>query len=149
MDMLGNGVCETACSRRECNWDYRDCECDHVLDTCEGMSNDGSDVDTSYDNNLERCWLIRPKARASRIHLHWTRFDTEKGFDRVLVYDGNSQLDPPLHPNGGFSGQLRENPERFPPDIASSSGELLVRFVTDRSQSRENGFAFSWTCEGT
>ena len=73
--MLGNGVCESACSRSECNWDYRDCECERVLDTCEGVSGDGSDSDTSYDNNVNQCWLIQPKARASRIHLHWTRFD--------------------------------------------------------------------------
>ena len=38
---------------------------------------------------------------------------------------------------------------RFPPDVLSTSGEMLIRFKTDRTTATESGFAFSWTCNAT
>ena len=73
--MVECGTC--GCAVPACNWVYRDCECDTVLDSCDGSSDDGSESDASYDDNLNRCWLIRPKARASKISFEFTRFDTE------------------------------------------------------------------------
>ena len=149
MTKLGNGECDTACSRAECNWDYRDCECANVLDECSGARTDGSEMSTHYNDNTDLCWLIRPKRqqalvggtmRASRVHLSWTRFDTEALYDKVFVHDGKSELDPILNP-GGYSGSA------LPPAVSSTGGELMIRFVADLSNANERGFRFKWECD--
>ena len=124
-DQLGNGICEPNCARAECNWDYRDCECANVLDTCEGSETDGSDRKVEYAANTRKCWLIRPKRANTRVTLSWERFNTELEYDHVIVYDGKSELDPKLSPSNGFSGSS------LPADVTSSGGEMLIQFMSD------------------
>ena len=64
------------------------------------------------------------------MRLHFTSFDTESGYDKVLVYDGNDATAPLLHT---FSGSSR------PIDVFSSGNTVFVSFVTD-SSTREDGF---------
>ena len=62
------------------------------------------------------------------VRLHFTSFDTESGYDKVRVYDGNDASDPLLHT---FSGSYR------PSDIFSSGNTIFVSFVTDPGTTKD------------
>lgn len=128
-----------------CNWDFRDCECDVVIDSCYGSLTDGSIAAASYEDNVRKCWLIRPKPYASQIMLYFNRFDVETSYDHVDVYDGDSEWDPQLSPPGGFTGK-REDWSKIGVSrtVVSTGGQMLIHFRSDSSDSTDSGFDFTW-----
>jgi hypothetical protein len=87
-----------------------------------GSFEDGSGTN-NYTNNSDCLWLIQPSG-ASNITLNFSSFNTESNCDFVRIYDGSSTSDPLL---GEFSGSS------IPSSITSTSGNMLVNFITDGS----------------
>ena len=67
--------------------------------------------------------------------LHFTSFNTESGYDKVRVYDGNYTTAPLLHT---FSGTSR------PSDVSSSGNTVFVSFVTDGGVTKD-GFNIAYS----
>eukprot|EP01114_Cavostelium_apophysatum_P013009 TRINITY_DN3062_c1_g1_i1.p1 TRINITY_DN3062_c1_g1~~TRINITY_DN3062_c1_g1_i1.p1 ORF type:complete len:934 (-),score=124.28 TRINITY_DN3062_c1_g1_i1:564-3365(-) len=142
---LPHGTCDTARNMCVCEEGYYGGDCNSVY--CDGnskyFSENGSFVDHhgggEYRNN-ERCeWLIVPSNwhKGDSVSLTFTKFDMERNYDYVYVYDGNSTNDLLV---GQFSGTT------LPPRMLSKSGKLLVVFTTDLGITR-TGFAASWKVE--
>ena len=72
------------------------------------------------------------------LELSFTRFQTERGYDPVSVYDGSSSFSPLI---GRYDGDL------LPQRISSSSDELFVTFTIDGSVSR-SGFVANYHSKG-
>lgn len=104
-----------------------------VLTNVSSSFADGSG-DNTYSEFADCRWLIQPP-NATSILLDLTFLSTESGADGVIVYDGQSILDPVL---GTFSGNS------LPGTISSTSGVMLVRFVSNDSINQQ-GFSASYT----
>ena len=87
-----------------------------------GSFNDGSGT-SNYNDNSDCQWLIQP-ANGLPITLNFTSFDTEQGFDLVLVYDGTSTA---ANLIGTFSGSA------IPAAVTSTGSSMFVRFISDVS----------------
>lgn len=117
--------------------------------SCAGMvtltapSGSFSDGSGNYPHNADCRWLIQPP-NASSITLSFRSFQLLGG-DSVIVYDGSTTSAPRL---GAFSGS------RLPPNLTSTGGSMLVRFVSNASENAA-GFEASYTavvptfCGGT
>ncbi len=92
----------------------------------------------NYANNQLCSWLIAPPC-ATNINLNFTQFNTEEGYDGIIVYDGNNTSAPIL---GSFSGTS------IPPNITSSGGQMLVVFVSDYSVNFQ-GFTATYSSNST
>ena len=111
---LGDGSCDVNCLSEDCNFDYRDCECDTVLTDRAGYHANGVTTGADYENEQRLCWLVRPKLSSGKpsesgvesISLSFRRFDTEEKFDRLRIFDGHNVISPMLSPDEGFSGEL-------------------------------------------
>ncbi|MCS6904179.1 MAG: CUB domain-containing protein [Bacteroidia bacterium] len=90
------------------------------LTSFAGSFNDGSG-NNNYADNTRCYWLIQPEG-AQSIELNFISFQTERFRDVVNVYDGPTTSSPLL---GTFSGNA------LPPVLRSSSGAMLVEFITD------------------
>uniref|UniRef100_A0A8C5R8E7 CUB domain containing protein 2 n=1 Tax=Leptobrachium leishanense TaxID=445787 RepID=A0A8C5R8E7_9ANUR len=99
-------------------------------DICGGVLNGLSGVITSpeypdnYPNNAECHWMIQA-APDSKIHLVFTDFQMESeecNFDYVAIFDGPSPMESQTR---RFCGSTN------PPEITSSSNELLLVFKSD------------------
>jgi len=90
------------------------------LTATSGSFDDGSN-NAQYNNNSDCKWLIDVPG-ATSIDLSFSAFDTEAGFDGIIIYDGNTINATVLDT---FSGQS------IPPTITSSGSQLLVRFISD------------------
>ena len=99
IEQLGNGECDPECMSADCNYDYRDCECDAVLDSRGGYASDGL-PERDYSNGKRFCWLTPPgkHPHVTKISLSFRRFDTEAWYDAVRVYDGPSTFAPQRSP---------------------------------------------------
>jgi hypothetical protein len=98
-----------------------------------GSFSDGSG--TSSYNNLSNCkWQIQP-ANATSITLTFTQFNTEPTYDNVKVYDNGGATSVLL---GNFSGSS------IPAPVTSSTGRMLVSFLTNNSTSGA-GWAATYT----
>lgn len=93
-----------------------------TLTANNGSFSDGSGT-SNYADNTNCEWLIQP-TNGQPITLNFTAFDTENGFDRVLVYDGTSSAATVI---GAFSGN------NIPSSVTSTSGSMYVNFVSDVS----------------
>jgi Zn-dependent metalloprotease len=113
------------------------CDGSTILTEAEGHFEDGSGTDP-YANNSRCSWLIAPPC-ASSITLSFSSFDTEQDTEGLIVYDGNSEESPLLAILSG---------SELPDDISSSTGEMLVVFITDESITMQ-GFSASYTSQGT
>ncbi|MCS7086552.1 MAG: S8 family serine peptidase, partial [Bacteroidia bacterium] len=82
---------------------------------------DGSDPGFAYGPNLDCRWEINVPG-ATYITFTFDRFDVEDGYDYVYIYDGLTTGDPLL---AAFTG------DQVPPPVTSSSGQMLIQFVTD------------------
>ncbi|MBK7958710.1 MAG: M4 family metallopeptidase [Bacteroidetes bacterium] len=96
-----------------------------TLTADSGTFSDGSGG-LDYGNNADCKWLIQP-AGASSISLNFTSFDTESNLDGVVVYDGADTNAAKL---GVFTGNT------IPPTVNSSSGSMLVWFLSDQALRR-------------
>ncbi len=99
-----------------------------------GQITDGSGR-ARYDNNRDCKWLIQV-ADGRIISLSFTSFDTEASYDHVSVYDGATTSATLL---GRFSGNSIPTAT-----LTSSSNAMLVRFVSDVSQTGQ-GFDATYT----
>lgn len=108
-----------------------------LLTSQSGSLNDGSGAN-NYGNNQLCYWLIAPPC-ANNVTLSFSSFNTESGYDGVIVFDGNNTSAPQLLNWSGTS---------LPSNVTSSGGEMLVVFVSDYS-TRLQGFAASYTSTGS
>lgn len=97
---------------------------------------DGSGSD-DYVNNQRCIWYIAPPC-AESITLNFTEFDTELDYDGVVVYD-DLYLTNKI---GQFTGNT------IPPSITSTTGEMIVAFISDFAVNK-SGFNASYTSTGT
>ncbi len=91
-----------------------------TLTSPNGQFSDGSGS-YNYHNNSNCSWLISP-ASQQPVHLLFTHFKTEQGYDFVKIYDGTGTGSPLL---GDFSG------DTIPPMLTAASGNMLVVFTSD------------------
>ena len=112
------------------------CDGLNVLSDVEGDIDDGSG-NSAYGNNQECYWLIAPPC-ATSVTLSFSSFDTEEGFDGLIIYDGTSSDATEL---AVFSGTS------VPNDITSETGEMLLVFVSDYAVTSQ-GFSASYTTDG-
>ncbi len=103
-----------------------------TLTAPSGTFNDGSGTD-KYSNNSNCSWLIQPPS-ATSITLSFTSFDTELGYDGVIVYDGVNSSATVLNQFTGTS---------IPPQVTSSGGSMYVLFLSDELI-RSNGWNASY-----
>ena len=108
------------------------------LTSYSGSFKDGSG-NKDYANNLSCGWYIAPPC-ANSVTLSFQQFDTESQVDGIVVYNGpNAQQDSVIAVYTGTS---------IPPDVTSSTGEMLVFFVSDYSLSYD-GFKASYSASGS
>jgi Zn-dependent metalloprotease len=111
------------------------------LNTIDATSfTDGSGAN-NYCNNLDCRWLIQPP-QATSVTLNFTEFELEEVstdgrifYDAVEVYNGTTTSAPLL---GRFAGN------NLPPQITSTGGSMLVRFITDLEVNKK-GFSAYYT----
>ena len=112
------------------------CSGQNLLKASTGNFSDGSGT-SNYSNNQFCSWLIAPPC-ATSVTLSFSQFNTEAGYDGVVVYNGNSSSAPLL---GAFSGTS------LPASVTANSGQMYVVFVSDFANVRA-GFAASYTSTG-
>jgi len=105
-----------------------------VLNSLNGLFNDGSFPFTNYVENSNCQWLIQPTGALS-VALQFNYFSTQANFDVVNVYQGTSANGVLL---GSFSGNT------IPPAVTSTSGSLFVEFITS-NQNNSTGWEGSYT----
>lgn len=93
-----------------------------IFTSASGSFADGSGAN-QYVENADCNWLIRP-ANATSIVLNFNSFETEQNYDGVIVYDGDNVFAPVL---GVFTGTT------IPPQVYSTGGSMLIRFISDES----------------
>lgn len=112
------------------------CEGGTVLSSTTGSFNDGSGG-SNYGNNQFCYWGIAPPC-ATSVTLSFSSFDTELNYDGVIIYDdlsGTNQI-----------AVLTGN--NIPTPITSTTGEMLVVFVSDYTVSTQ-GFTANYTSTGS
>lgn len=113
------------------------CDGGNLLTAPTGSFNDGSGV-SNYGNNQWCYWLIAPPC-ANSITLSFSQFNTENGYDGVIVYDGSDLNAPQLLNTSGTS---------IPASVTSTGGEMLVLFLSDFSFGMQ-GFSANYTSSGS
>ncbi len=104
------------------------------LTAATGTFTDGSGASNQYANNADCSWLIQPPG-ASSITLSFTDFDTEFGYDGIIVYDGPDASSPVL---GEFTGTT------IPAPVTSTGGSMFVLFLSDEAL-RADGWTANYT----
>lgn len=112
------------------------CDGGTVLSNPSGTFSDGSGVG-NYGNNQLCYWYIAPPC-AKTVTLSFSSFNTELNFDGVIVYDDISET----NQIGVYSGSS------IPSSVTSYTGEMLVIFVSDYSNTRA-GFTANYTSTGS
>ena len=112
------------------------CDGGTLLTSATGSFNDGSGGN-NYGNNQLCYWLIAPPC-ASSVTLSFSQFNTEAGYDGIIVFNGNNTSAPQILNTSGTT---------LPPNVTATSGEMLVVFVSDYMV-RMQGFAASYTSTG-
>lgn len=112
------------------------CDGLNFLTNNEGTIDDGSGS-SAYGNNQECFWYIAPPC-ASSVTLSFSAFDTEEDYDGLIVYDG---IDSDASELAILSGTT------IPNDITSTTGEMLLVFVSDYAVTQP-GFSASYTSNG-
>lgn len=83
-----------------------------------GTFEDGSG-DFYYQSGATCMWRIKPED-AGNIHLNFNYFDTEEGFDKVTVYDGQTKI-------AEFSGS------EIPAQVTATSGSMFITWNTNQA----------------
>lgn len=103
------------------------CQDSDTISFLSGTIEDGSGNNYNYENNANCNWLLSPQGdndSISGIIINFSRFHTEAINDVVSIYDGPTGSYPLL---GSFSGST------VPPQIVTSSNEVLINFSTNGS----------------
>ncbi len=103
----------------------------YLINSSGSFSNGG--VNNNYNNNSDCRWLILPDG-ATSISLSFSSFNTENGYDGIIVYDGTSIYDPII---GVYTGNT------IPSILYSNSGAMLVRFISNETINA-SGFVASY-----
>jgi Zn-dependent metalloprotease len=101
-----------------------------------GTFADGSG-NLNYLDNGDCIWSIQP-AGANTVTITFPQFNTEAGYDSVMVYDGPDENYPVLMTWWGTT---------LPPAITSTNGALTVRFMSDISI-QASGWLANYTSTG-
>lgn len=107
-----------------------------VLSNPSGSFSDGSGG-SNYGNNQLCYWFISPPC-ANSVTLSFSQFDTEQGYDGLIIYDdwsGTNQL-------AVLSGTS------LPSSVTSNTGKMLVIFTSDYSFNYQ-GFSANYTSTGS
>jgi hypothetical protein len=107
-----------------------------MLTTLAGTFSDGSGSN-NYTNNQQCYWYIAPPC-ATIVTLSFNSFNTELNYDGVVIYDSLTAITP----IATFSGTS------LPASITSSTGAMLVVFISDFSTSLQ-GFNANYTSTGS
>jgi len=83
-----------------------------------------------YQNNTQCMWMINPEG-SSEVTLTFLDFETEEGYDHVMVYDLATQ-----ELLADYSGSYEPG---LPAPVTSSSGKMFVVFITNYT-GRADGF---------
>lgn len=106
---------------------------------CDGNFYDSGGSGNSYSGNEDRTVTFYPSNPCDKVRLTFTSFNTESGWDGMMIYNGNSISSPIISsgstfnrttcPNGAWSGTTS------PGTITStaSDGSLTFRFRSDGS----------------
>ena len=113
------------------------CSGNSVLSARSGTVSDGSGT-SNYANNQLCSWLIAPPC-ATSVTLSFSQFNTEAGYDGVVVYNGSSSSDSII---GVFSGTS------LPASVTANSGQMYVVFISDYSTVKP-GFTANYTSTGS
>lgn len=108
------------------NWDgfYRlinDTYTPILIENPQGDLYDSGGANGNYTAEERTVWLIQPNISGT-ISLSFDSFNTESGYDKLLIYDGNSTNSVLL---GVYSGNS------IPPNILSSTSALTLEFRSD------------------
>lgn len=120
------------------------CEGIKIINSFDGIIEDGSGPLHNYENNVDCSWLISPDDSITAIQLDFLKFIIDSN-DYIIVFDGPSETSPVL---GTFYGN------DTPYQIQSSSNKILIKFITD-SDSVNDGWMISYNsikpifCNGT
>lgn len=112
------------------------CSSQTVLTSISDTFSDGSGANYNYKNNSNCEWLIHDSL-GRPINLVFTQFKTEQAYDYVYVYDGNSTSANLL---GSYDGNT------MPPDLTSTAGDMLVKFISDGGVTDEGWEAYYYIC---
>ncbi|WP_445717302.1 CUB domain-containing protein [Flavobacterium sp.] len=107
-----------------------------MLTTPAGTFSDGSSSN-NYTNNQQCYWYIAPPC-ATSVTLSFNSFNTELNYDGVVIYDSLTATTP----IASYSGTS------IPASITSSTGAMLVVFISDFSTSLQ-GFSANYTSTGS
>lgn len=107
-----------------------------VLTTPTGTFSDGSGAG-NYSNNQLCAWYIAPPC-ATSVTLSFSAFNTELGYDGIIVWDDLNQSNMILNTSG----------TTIPTSITSNTGTMLVYFVSN-SYNVNPGFSASYTSTGS
>jgi Zn-dependent metalloprotease len=113
------------------------CSGETDLTAPNGTFSDGSG-NANYLNNADCRWVIAPPG-AEQVTLNFTAFNTENGYDSVMVYDGYDENAELLMVWWGNT---------LPPTIQSTGGALCVRFMSDELVNAP-GWTATYTSTGT
>ena len=109
------------------------CEDYTLLTSASGSFSDGSGA-SAYSNNQFCIWHIAPPC-ANTVTLSFSIFNTETGYDGVVVYDGEGT-------------QLAElSGPSIPNSVTSYTGDMYVVFLSD-FMTCYNGFSANYTSSG-
>ncbi len=108
------------------------------LTASSGDVEDGSGA-ANYNNNSHCRWLIAPPG-ATQVILNFNSFDTETGFDTLMVYDGPDETYPMIAMLWGNT---------LPGSVSTSpgNGAMFLRFRTDTGQTGQ-GWSASYVTSG-
>ena len=107
-----------------------------MLTTPAGTFSDGSGSN-NYTNNQQCYWYIAPPC-ATSVTLSFNSFNTELNYDGVVIYDSLTATTP----IATYSGTS------LPASVTSSTGVMVVAFISDFSTSLE-GFNANYTSTGS
>ncbi|MEI8202146.1 MAG: C10 family peptidase [Bacteroidota bacterium] len=102
-----------------------------TLTNTAGTIDDGSGPE-NYQNNSDCKWLIAPTDSVSAITLSFKKFDTESGFDKVIIYNGGDTTAPVL---ATYSGTT------LPAAVTAIGNKMLIRFKTNGSNTASGWYA--------
>jgi Zn-dependent metalloprotease/PKD repeat protein len=107
-----------------------------LFSTPTGTFTDGSGAG-NYANNQLCAWYIAPPC-ATSVTLSFSAFNTELGYDGIIVWDDLNQSNMILNTSG----------TTIPSSITSNTGTMLVYFVSN-SYNVNSGFSASYTSTGS
>eukprot|EP01045_Picozoa_sp_COSAG04_P023255 COSAG04_NODE_2736_length_3656_cov_2.037672_3_plen_718_part_00 len=113
--------------------------CDsYTFDSSPGSFTDGSGS-SNYRNNKDCAWKLRCPS-GQNVRLSFSSFDTERNYDHLTLYDGETTSSTQLARLSGTG-----SPSSTTARLTSTGRYMRVRFTTDGSVAG-SGWSASWSC---